>query len=221
MKEHDKAIADFNEAIRLDPKFASAYSNRGVAWYNKKEYDKANADFNEAIHIDSKYVFSYKNRGYAWSETKEYDKAIADYNEAIRLAPKYALAYYYRGKAWDHKKEYDKAIADYNEAVRIDPKDSYSYDSRAWIWATCPDDKVRDGRKAVESATRACELSEWKERNDLDTLAASYAEAGDFKQAVKWLEAAIKLVAESEAETRKDYQERLALYKDKKPYRQP
>jgi tetratricopeptide (TPR) repeat protein len=131
------------------------------------------------------------------------------------------LAYNNRGFAWSSKRDYDRAIADYTDAIRLDPNNSYPYNNQAWLWATASDVKFRDGKKAVESATKACELSEWKERNDLDTLAASYAEAGDFDQAMKWQEAGIKLIPESEADAIKDFNERLALYRDKKPYHEP
>ena len=80
-------MADFNEAIRLDPKLAWAYNCRGNAWYRKKESDKAIADYNEAIRLDPTYDGAYTNRGDAWSDKKEYDKAMADFNEAIRLDP--------------------------------------------------------------------------------------------------------------------------------------
>ena len=65
-KEYDKAIADYDQAIRLDPKYAAAYHNRGLAWYAKKEYDKAIADYDEAIRLDPKYAVAYDNRGDAW-----------------------------------------------------------------------------------------------------------------------------------------------------------
>jgi tetratricopeptide (TPR) repeat protein len=219
--EYDIAIGDYNEAIRLDPSSESAYCARGYAWGNKKDYEHAIADYNEAIRLDPKDAWAYNNRGSAWGNKKDYDHAIADYNEAIRLDPKDAWAYNNRGSAWLDKKDYDHAIADYNEAIRLDPKDASPYNGRAWLWATASDAKFRDGKKAVESATKACELSEWKERNHLGTLAACYAEAGDFDEAVKWEEAAIKLTPESEAEEMKGRNERLALYRDKKPYRQP
>ena len=89
----DKAIADYNEAIRLDPKDAVAYNNCGNAWRAKKEHDKAIADYNEAIRLDPSIAMTYNNRGLAWNNKKEHDKAIADYNEAIRIDPKLAWAY--------------------------------------------------------------------------------------------------------------------------------
>ena len=216
-KDYEKAIADYNEAIRLDPKFATAYINRGRTWSARKDYEKAIADYNEAIRLDPKYAKAYKNRGSAWDDKKDYEKAIADYDEAIRLDPMSASAYHNRGVTWNNKKDYEKAIADYDEAIRLDPKEAYSYNGRAWLWATCPNEKFRDGKKAVESATRACELGDWKNAGILDTLAAAYAESGEFEKAVEWQEKANKLY--TDAEDRKKGEERLKLYQDKKPYR--
>jgi hypothetical protein len=151
--------------------------------------------------------------------SKEYDKALADFNEAIRLDPKLANAYIGRGEDWRAKQEYDKALADDNEAIRLDPKHNLAYNYRAWLWATCPDAKYRDGQRAVESATKACELTDWKDRNRIDTLAAAYAEAGDFAAAVKWQARAIELLT-TDAETRDELLYRLELYRLKQPYRE-
>ena len=87
-EEYDKAIADFDEAIRLDPKDAEAYNDRGEAWYAKDDLDKAIADYDEAIRLDPDFAEAYRNRGLLLRRDGEYDKAIADFNEAIRLDPK-------------------------------------------------------------------------------------------------------------------------------------
>ena len=81
-------MADYNEAIRLDPRYSSAYHNRGKVWYARKDLDKALADYSEAIRLDPKYSLAYVNRGVAWNAKQELDKALADYGEAIRLNPK-------------------------------------------------------------------------------------------------------------------------------------
>ena len=98
-KEYDKAIADYNEAIRLDPTYAAAYNNRGNAWTEKKEYDKAIADYNEAIRLDPKGWHPPTTTGaQPGGAKKDFDKAIADYDECIRLDPKDAMAYNNRGR---------------------------------------------------------------------------------------------------------------------------
>jgi tetratricopeptide (TPR) repeat protein len=101
-------------------------------------------------------------------------------------------------------------------AIRLDPTFARPYNSRAWIWATCSEPKFRAGSRAVESARRACELSKYEDANWIDTLAAAYAEAGDFERAVEWQEKAIKLLPD---DFKKRAEERLKLYRDKKAYR--
>jgi tetratricopeptide (TPR) repeat protein len=214
--ELDSAIGDYNEAIRLDRKNAHAYSNRGVAWHQKKDVDKAIADFDEAIRLDPKQSEIYNNRGNALLGKKEYDKAIADLNEAIGINPQYAAAYCNRGKAWREKGEFDRAVADYEESIRLDPKNAIARNASAWLYATSADARIRNGQKAVEHATHACELTDWKNEIYLDTLAAAYAEAGDFDGAAKWEAKALDTVPEKK---RADYQSRLDLYKAHKPYR--
>ncbi len=118
---------------------------------------------------------------------------------------------------WRKKGEYDIAIADYNRALRLDPKHAYPYNNQAWLWATCPEERFRDGRKAVESATRACELTGWKNCGTLDTLAAAYAEAGDFAAAVRWQTKGMDLAPEGQ---KADFRSRRELYRTGKPYRE-
>ena len=95
-KQFDKAIADYTEAIRLDPRGASAYAGRADAWRCARDYDKAIADYTEAIRLDPKDARIYRWRGVAWREKKEHGKAISDFDEAIRLDPKDPYAPYHR-----------------------------------------------------------------------------------------------------------------------------
>jgi serine/threonine-protein kinase len=85
------------------------------------------------------------------------------------------------------------------------------------IWASAPDAKLRDGHRAVEAATRACELTGWKEPDILDTCAASHAEAGNFDNAVKWETKAIDLLTDEKR--KQDFRSRLRLYQARQPYR--
>src|SRR5262249_7615056 len=87
--EYDKAIRDYDAAIRLEPKFPDAFRERGQMWDAKGEYDKAIDDYTEAIRLYPKFHKAFLARGNAWNAKKEYDKAIADYTEAIKFNPKY------------------------------------------------------------------------------------------------------------------------------------
>jgi tetratricopeptide (TPR) repeat protein len=213
------AIADLDEAIRLDPKHAMAYHNRGVARRTRREYDKAIVDYGEAIRLDPRLAWAYNDRGLAWTAKNEHDKAVADHSEAIRLDPKLASAYSNRANTWAAKKDYAKAIADHSEAIRRDPKLAGAYNNRAWLRATCPEAKYRDGRAAVDDATKAFEMDGRKGAHHLGTLAAAYAERGDFPKAVE-TQAKAQRLYKDEGDLKRG-RERTALYKAGKPYREP
>ncbi len=194
------------------------YFYRGGAYYHKDEYDAAIFYLNKAIEINPKDANAYNSRGAAYFKKGEYDRAISNYTKALEINPEYAMAYNNRGNAYNNKGEYERAISDYTKAIEINPRSAATYNDVAWLLATCPDGNYRDGRKAVENASRACELSQWANAAYLDTLAAAYAEAGEFEQAMKWQLKAIDLSITDNNKT--VMQSHLKLYKAGKPYRE-
>ncbi len=98
--KYDDAIADYDKAIALGPNVAIAYTNRGLAYGQKREVDRAIADYTKAIAIDPNFVLAYALRGGAYYVKGEVDRAIADYTKAIALNPKDAAAYTNRGNAY-------------------------------------------------------------------------------------------------------------------------
>src|SRR5262249_60860197 len=102
------------------------------------------------------------------------------------LPPTWSDAYFTRPKARRAKKDYAWAVTDFREAIRLDPKDADALSGLAWLLSTCPETSVRDGKKAVEHATRACELTSWDAPYFLAALGAAWAEPGAFDEATKW-----------------------------------
>ncbi len=152
--KYDQAIADYNEAIRLNPKDAHAYFNRAIAYGKKGNYDQAIADLTEAIRLNPKYTQAYINRGIAYEYKGEIDKTIADWTEAIRLDPKNTWAYNHRGNAYAGKGDYDKAIADHTKIIHLDPKSACAYNNRGNAYAG-----KGDWDKAIADYTVAIRLS--------------------------------------------------------------
>jgi tetratricopeptide (TPR) repeat protein len=217
-KDFEKAIADYGDAIRLDPKCIAAYVGRGAAWRNSRNYDKAIADYSEAIWLDPLAISAYHERGLSWHAKKEYEKAIIDYDREIRLDPESAPAYTNRGFAWKALGQYGRALADFKEALERDSKNTCVLAGRASIWAACPDERFRDGKKALASATRACELSEWKSACCQSALAAACADVGEYEKAIIWQCKANAI--ESDPALKTEGEARLARYRDKKPFRE-
>ena len=223
-KDYDGAIADLNEAIDRAPKEglkAAGLTRRAGVRKHRKDVDGAIADYAEALRVapedKTAAAVSYVNRGQIESDRNDLEAALADCSKAVLLLPTNPVVYVCRSRVLSAGGRYERALADCDQAVEIGPKDSWGHDFRAWIRATCPEAKFRDGKKAVEGATRACELSDWKNPSCLETLAAAEAESGDFDAAVKWQARALELVKDDEVKPR--FRERLELFGKKQPYR--
>ncbi len=128
--DFDRAIEDYTEAIRLNPKYDKAFYNRGLAYSKKGDHDRAMKDYSEAIRINPNYDKAFNNRGIIHGRKGEHDRAIGDYTEAIRINPNYAFALNNRGNAYRRKGDYDRAIEDYNEAIRINPDHDKAFNNR-------------------------------------------------------------------------------------------
>jgi tetratricopeptide (TPR) repeat protein len=190
-KEYPQAIAEYNEAIRLDPRYAEAYTSRGFAWCNNGDCDKAMADCTEAIRLDPKNAEAYCYRGFGWCCKEDYDTAIRDFDEAIRLEPQVAGNYHGRGYAWFQKQDYDKAIRDFNEALRISPNHAGASDycarahigrSGAWMEKKDYDEVIKDCNEAVRLDPKnaghyACRAIARAMKKDYDKAIVDFDEA--------------------------------------------
>jgi Tfp pilus assembly protein PilF len=216
--DHKESVRDYTEAIRLNPNVPDFYYNRAYSYHAIGSLDKAMVDFNEAIRRAPKEFSNYCGRASLFEDMGQFDKASADYDQVIRLNPRDASDYRFRGSAHFAKGNYRAAALDLEKATRLSPADYDSLCFLAWFQATCPEDSLRNGKDALEKSLHACELSRWESADVVDTLAAAYAEVGDFDTAVKYEAQAINMKGVY-AFKRKKMQERLELYRQHKPYR--
>ena len=131
----DRAIADYTEAIRNNPKDAVAFTNRGIAWHDRRDHDRALADTSEAIRLDPNFYFARSIRGLVWHAKGDFNNAIADYTEAIRLDPKDYGARLNR--CWTRaafNRDLEPALADCNEALRLEPDQPDVLETRAFVY---------------------------------------------------------------------------------------
>jgi tetratricopeptide (TPR) repeat protein len=219
------------KAIELDPKNAGYRVARADSWSAQGMHNRAMADYDDALRMEPENPSIWVSRGNEWRRHLKLDDALADFTQAIQLNPKYAPAYVARGNTWKQRRVFDRAIGEFSELIRIDPQNALAHQTLARILATCHEASFRNGKWAMDEATQACELTHWEDPDCLDTIAAAYAETGDFASAVKWQTQAIERLGQGAPSLlqktmnfggRKgvQFEDRLIFYKSKKTVRE-
>ena len=177
-RDRERAIADYDEALRLDPDYDHAYANRGLAYFAKGDFDRAIADYNRAIRDQFQLLRRFYNarRQRVPLPRGEFDRAIADYDEARSgSTPSSGFAYFNRGGAYRAKSDYENAIADYDAAIRLNPKDAVAYNNRgvAKLYGGALPAALGDFEKAGDpgasarlsgAMARHCQRTEWSSK---------------------------------------------------------
>lgn len=228
-RDNARAAADYSTILEIEPNRCEARYNRALCYEALGKADESIADYTRVITgpTDFSNVISrdqvlamahhYRGRMYHWYK-KDYRKATADYTEALRMDPKIENAHHLRGQTYHLIKEYAKARADFSIAMKEAPDHINLLVSATWLYATCPDASVRDGRQALE-LTKRIEKRGGTDLQSLDAMAAAYAENGDFAKAIELQQKAVDRLKPKIPEHLKELPVRLALYKTHKPYR--
>ena len=133
-KQMDMAIERYSHAIKLNPNYANAYYNRGVAYYGKSDYQQAINDYTKAMNLRPNDTKAYNNRGVAYCDNGDYQQAITDHTKVIELKPNDPIGYNNRGNAYRLKGEVERAITDYNRAIDLNRDFAGAYINRGKAW---------------------------------------------------------------------------------------
>ena len=215
----DEAIAHFQKAVQIKPGYVEAYYNAGNALLQKGNVDEAITYYQKALQIIPDYTKACYNLGNALLQKGNVDEAIVYYQKALENHPDYAEAHNNLGNALLKQGRVNEAVTHYQKALQINPDSPDVLNNLAWLLATCPDAHIRDGVQAVKYAERACELTHYGVTVLVGTLAAAYAEAGRFDDALAAAQKACALAsAAGEQDLLEKNQKLLALYRAHQPY---
>ena len=219
--EVDEAIAYCNKAAAMEPNDPDAQVALGSALLEKERIDDAIVYYQKALSIRPDYFLAHHSLGHAFLEKGEIDAAIFHCRAALLIQPENADAHTNLAIALDEKGQTAEATQHYQKALEISPQSVSALTNLAWLMATSSNPSFRNGTKAIELAGQANQLSGGTNTLVLRTLAAAYAESGQFGKAIEIARAAMQL-----ARTQVDnslagaLQQQIALYELALPYRE-
>jgi tetratricopeptide (TPR) repeat protein len=220
-KRVDEAIVHFQRALQIKSDYAEAHHNFGNALLQKGRLDEAMVQYQQALDGNPEDARSHNNLGYGLLQKKRVDEAIVHFLRALQIKPDYAEAHYNYGDALLQRGRAHEAIGHYQEALEIKPDSVGVLNHLAWLLATYPDAHMRGGIQAVTYAEHACELTHHRVPALLTTLAAAYAEAGRFDDAIGAAQEAYALArAAGEGDLLERNQRLLNLYRAHQAYRE-
>ena len=183
--DFDRAIADFDEAIRMRPDSVRAHHDRGNAWSSKGEIDRALADYEVAISLDPNNPALYRDRGSLWRRHGEPERALVDLDHAVRLGFSDAGAYNERGLVWYEKQRYERAIADFNQALKVDPNLAIALVNRGRAFRSKGDhDRARADfeQASIAASLPAAEQNDALARSDESELSQAVPKRGKTRE---------------------------------------
>ncbi len=197
-------------------------TRRGHSDDAKALYREAIGFYHDALRSKPDYAEAHLNLGNALASQGQIHQAIGEFQRAIEAKHNFVKAHCALGRALSQQKQFAEAIFHYHAALQIDSDDLVALSELAWLRATCPEAAFRNAAEAVFLAEHASKLPDGRQPTVLDTLAAAYAEAGRFSDAVRVGRTALDLAGMEKNEPLvKNIQARLRLYMAKMPYRQP
>jgi tetratricopeptide (TPR) repeat protein len=194
----DDARKDLDKAIDLNTGFADAWYVIGNLEAGRGQTEAATAAYAKAVEIQPEHAAAWYNRGNLLFNQGKLQQAVDCWTIAITIQPDLFRAWNNRAAAYDRMDRDAEAVADYEKTLQLNPVFVRAWDNLAWLLATSSHKKVRDPERSIKLATKACELSEFKDWNCLNTLATCCAENQDFTAAVKWAKQARTLAPESD-----------------------
>jgi tetratricopeptide (TPR) repeat protein len=213
-----EAIDAYQQAINIKPDFVRAHYNRGVAYCDLGRWQEAIDDFGQVIRIEPDDVEAYNNRGAAYRNWGRSAEAIEDFRKAIKIKPDYIEARCNLAGGLAGQGRFDEALDQYRTILQLKPDWPDCMSNIAFIIATNPKLKNRDTNEAIRLARGACEIANYKNPAFLDTLAAAYASAGRFSEAVDAAKKALDIAdATNQPKIRNVIQYHLSLYTQGKP----